>query len=136
MRDKDGEKMFNLYVESQNERLLREGDAIDNLDIDKVKSYLDQQDQQDPMFTQYVLPNIEAYLQGKQSSVDIEGHMATRLPDQEELMNYLDTIKHGRVGNLARKGASAITKGVRNLGRTFNRYKPEFRNPVQFPGRR
>ena len=170
MSDKDGEKMFNLYVESQNERLLREeyydcrrdglshaqcckmyprecaedgrsskgmieDDGVQGPDIDKIKSYLSDLDQQDPMFTQSVMPSIEAYLQGEQDSVDIEGHMDTPLPNQQELENYLDTLKHGRVGNQIRKGAGALRKGAKNLGRAIKTFKPQFQKPVSFPGR-
>lgn len=163
MKDKDGEEMFNLYVESQEIKLLREeyydcfrdckgegrsdadcraecshmieDDSTDNLDIDKIKSYLTDPDQQDPMFTQSVLPNVEAYLRGELDYVDVNGHMDTPLPNQQELENYLDTIKHGRVGNLARKGAGAMKTGAKNLGRAIKKFKPQFQKPIRFPGR-
>ena len=103
------------------------------LNLDAIKSFLTDADKEGRMFTDYVMPYINLYIDGKVDSVDQQYHMDTPIPQQNKLENYLDNIKHGRVGNLARKVGTAVQKGTRDLGRKVKSLKPRFQSPVKLP---
>ena len=107
-----------------------------DLDLNSIKKLLHPGEASEPYFTDHVLPRHNAYVTGETDYVDPEQWMDTEWPQIAKIENYLDNIKHGRVGNLARKVGTAVQKGTRNLGRKLKTFKPRFQSPVSFPGRR
>ena len=127
--------MFNLYVESQNERLLRKGmiedDGVQEPDIEKIKSFFSREDANSPGYwEQVVMPAVEEYMRS-------DGGGSLYFPDGDQndsdgLERYLDSLKnpltHGvrRLGSAVRDGASKLGDKIKRLPR------PSLQSPIKF----